>query len=116
MERELATARDSLEIRVHQRTEQLAQANAELSLAKDTAESANRAKSQFLANMSHEIRTPMTAIQGFAELLQDPDLEDSDRRQYANTIRRNSDHLLRLLDDVLDLSRIEADRMQLATE
>ncbi len=116
VERELATARDSLEIRVHQRTEQLAQANAQLSLAKDTAESANRAKSQFLANMSHEIRTPMTAIQGFAELLQDPDLEDTDRRQYANTIRRNSDHLLRLLDDVLDLSRIEADRMQLATE
>ncbi len=116
VERELATARDELEERVQQRTEQLAQANDLLSLAKDTAESANRAKSQFLANMSHEIRTPMTAIQGFAELMQDPELGDAERRAYANTIRRNSDHLLRLLDDVLDLSRIEADRMQLATE
>jgi PAS domain S-box-containing protein len=116
VERELATARDELELRVQQRTEQLAAANEALSLAKDTAESANRAKSQFLANMSHEIRTPMTAIQGFAELMQDPELADSERRAYANTIRRNSDHLLRLLDDVLDLSRIEADRMQLATE
>ncbi len=115
-ERELASARDQLEVRVQQRTEQLAQANELLSKAKDTAESANRAKSQFLANMSHEIRTPMTAIQGFAELMQDPDLGDVERRSYANTIRRNSDHLLRLLDDVLDLSRIEADRMQLAVE
>ncbi len=115
-ERELAAARDQLELRVQQRTEQLAHANELLSLAKDTAESANRAKSQFLANMSHEIRTPMTAIQGFAELMQDPELADAERRAYANTIRRNSDHLLRLLDDVLDLSRIEADRLQLATE
>ena len=116
VERELATARNELELRVQQRTEQLAAANEALSLARDTAELANRAKSQFLANMSHEIRTPMTAIQGFAELMQDPELADSERRAYANTIRRNSDHLLRLLDDVLDLSRIEADRMQLATE
>ena len=115
-ERELATARDELELRVQQRTDQLARANDLLSAAKDTAESANRAKSQFLANISHEIRTPMTAIQGFAELMQDPELPDADRRAYANTIRRNSDHLLRLLDDVLDLSRIEADRMQLAVE
>ena len=115
-ERQLATARDDLEARVHQRTAELQAANAELSASKEAAEQASRAKSLFLANMSHEIRTPMTAIQGFAELLQDPQLEDAERQAYASTIRRNSDHLLALLDDVLDLSRIEADRLQLAPE
>ena len=114
--KQLAAARDDLEVRVLERTAQLAAANHELSAAMQAAEAASRAKSQFLANMSHEIRTPMTAIQGFAELMQDPSLDDADRLAYAKTIRRNSDHLLGVLDDVLDLSRIEADRMLLSPE
>ena len=111
MERELKTAYGDLERRVAQRTTELGLVNEELREAISQAESASRAKSEFLANMSHEIRTPMNAIQGFAELLLDAQSTPSEREGYAQTIRRNSDHLMRILDDVLDLSKIEAGAM-----
>lgn len=72
---------------------------------------ANQAKSQFLANMSHEIRTPMNAILGFADLLRDPDVNLEERAEYLKRIRANGDHLLALIDDVLDLSRVESGKM-----
>lgn len=83
--------------------------------ARIEAEKANSAKSAFLANMSHEIRTPLGAIMGFANLLKNEDLQKADVEKFLSVIDRNSTHLLRLIDDILDLSKVEAGRMQIET-
>ncbi|MDM8546610.1 PAS domain S-box protein [Candidatus Venteria ishoeyi] len=84
-----------------------------LEQAKQQAESANRAKSVFLANMSHELRTPLNAMLGYAQILQrDTQLSDK-QKQAINTIKHSGDHLLLLINDVLDLAKIEAGRLEL---
>lgn len=79
--------------------------------AKEEADAANGLKSEFLANMSHEIRTPMTAILGFAELLLSERLPENSRKDFVERIRSNGDHLLHLIDDILDLSKFESGKV-----
>lgn len=104
-EAELEQHRHHLEELVKARTN-------DLSIAKEAAEAANRAKSTFLANMSHELRTPMNAIIGFANILQRR-CEDEAQRDKLEKIAGAAGHLLRLLNDILDLSKIDAERLTL---
>ncbi len=87
-----------------------------LSLARQEAETANRAKSEFLANMSHEIRTPMTAILGFADMLRDGrhvEANAAQRDEAIDTIQRNGRYLISIINDILDISKIEAGKLDL---
>jgi PAS domain S-box-containing protein len=87
-----------------------------LRAAKEAAEEANRLKSSFLANMSHEIRTPLSAVLGFAEMLGGGALTDAERADYASRVERNGRHLLGLIDDILDFSRIESGKLGVLLE
>ncbi len=93
----------------------LRQARDDVAAARDVAIEASRAKTNFLANMSHELRTPLNAVLGFAELLSLDSFADR-RREYAELIHGSGAHLLGLVDDLLDLSRIEAGKLELRNE
>jgi PAS domain S-box-containing protein len=103
---ELRGYKDQLEITVQQRTE-------ELLLALDSAKAANKAKSVFLANMSHELRTPLNAILGFSSMISRDQQLTENLREYLEIINRSGQHLLTLINNVLEMAKIEAGRLQL---
>jgi signal transduction histidine kinase/DNA-binding NarL/FixJ family response regulator len=102
----LAKTNEELEIRVEERT-------TELKVAKEVADGANLAKSEFLANMSHELRTPLNGILGYAQILQNSNNLPDKERKGISIIHQCGSHLLTLINDILDLSKIEAQKMEL---
>lgn len=96
--------------------DQLTKSESELREAKEKAEESNRLKSSFLANMSHEIRTPLNAIVGFSNLLADGGFEPEDQKEFATLIQNNSDLLLNLINDILDVSRLETGKIKMIIE
>jgi len=99
-------------IRNSQLFEQAKQAGNDALIAQQEAEASEATKSHFLANMSHEIRTPMTAIIGYSESLRDEHLSANEKQQFVETIIRSGKHLLTIINDILDLSKIEAHKLE----
>ena len=96
--------------------DELQESESALRDAKDRAEESSRLKSAFLANMSHEIRTPLNAIVGFSDVLASGGSSEDEQQGYVDIIKTNSDLLLRLINDILDVSRLEADRVTFTFE
>lgn len=117
---ELQRERDSLDMHVKQRTEQLHEANISLVQARDAAMAGNRAKGEFLASTSHELRTPLNGIIGYGELLIELfDQDESAKTQYGKDVQKivnAGKHLLALVNDILDISKIEAGKLTLSQE
>ncbi|KKL44506.1 hypothetical protein LCGC14_2365000, partial [marine sediment metagenome] len=118
--RQASLKMDDLARMVNERTRDLQLArnellmtNEQLSVAKQAAEEANQSKSEFLANISHEIRTPMTSILGYADLLMSHEWPPGERREHLQVIHRQGNNLLTIINDILDLSKIEAEQVEL---
>ncbi len=101
--------RDELEKKIEERT-------SELIIAKEKAEKSDRLKTAFLANMSHEIRTPLNAIIGFSEILYQSDISKEQKDQYFSIIKENSHNLLNLINDIIDIAKIESNHLILSKE
>lgn len=103
-------------IRINHLKHNLEVSGEELLVAKEKAEESNRLKTAFLANMSHEIRTPLNAIVGFSSVLVSDDSSPAEKEQYCDIIQKNSDLLLHLINDILDISRMESGRIKFVWE
>ncbi len=96
--------------------ERINKINNELEDAKMKAEESDRLKTSFLANMSHEIRTPMNGIMGFSELLRNPDISSHDTQRFVDVIQQSGERMLNIINDLIDISKIEAGQMELRPE
>lgn len=103
---------NNLEQKVYERTEALAEANVALEHLISELQEASSAKSHFLANMSHEIRTPLTAIIGYADGILEGDINREEQDRVLRVISQNGNHLLHIISDILDISKIEADKLE----
>ena len=112
-EEELKKYREHLEDLVKKRTKELSDANKQLQDAKEVAEAANKAKSRFLASMSHELRTPLNAILGYAQIFKRDATLNEHQKNGIEIMKSSGEHLLTLISDILDLSRIEANKFEL---
>lgn len=110
------TNRRHLTLLVDERTKELGESNEELRQAKEKSDSANKEKSIFLANMSHELRTPLNAILGFTDVLKRKNSSSNNEWEELGIIAQSGDHLLALINDILDIAKIEAGKMELHPE
>ncbi len=99
-------------VQLNHQARQLQEQMNEVERLRQKAEDASQAKSQFFANMSHEIRTPLASVLGFSDILFQGGLSDEEKKECISAIRRNGELLLRVVDDILDLSKIEAHQLQ----
>jgi len=106
----------SLNEELEEHNKKLLKLNEDLKQAKDLAEESEQLKTIFLTNMSHEVRTPLNAIIGFASLLDEDDLPAEDRKEFISIIHNSGDRLIRLIDDILDLSKIESKNLVVSCE
>ncbi|MGA2142331.1 MAG: ATP-binding protein, partial [Brevinematales bacterium] len=116
IEKELIRYRDHLEEMVKVRTAELVKSEENLRLAKNQAEAANKSKTVFLSSMSHEIRTPLNAILGFSQLMLREAALTTRQIEWLNIINRSGEHLLALINDILEISRIESGRFSLSPD
>jgi PAS domain S-box-containing protein len=100
-------------IGIHMDISKMKKVENELLEAKEKAESSNRLKTAFLQNMSHEIRTPMNGIMGFSELLKEDDIDEKERNEYIDIVHKNSQQLLHVVNDILDISRLDAGEIKI---
>ncbi len=117
-QQEVMRLNQELEVRVHERTVQLEMTNGELAMAMEEARSANYAKSAFLSSMSHELRTPLNAILGFAQILSSDRLPSTlaQKKEFAGHILKSGRHLLTLINEILDLAKVESGTVNLSLE
>ena len=105
--------KEALETLIKNKNFELIIKNKELKKSKEKAEENDQLKTEFLMNMSHEIRTPMNGIKGFSTFLQNPDLDEEKRIYYANMVQSSSDQLLKVIDDILEISSLGANQVEL---